>query len=208
MLRLSIATITTALIAFSAAPAGAVLLDFNFTTEQGSTGSFTLDTDSASSSTYTAPLIFAEDTGGISYPNAVSDFSFSSTSNTVKLSSETADYTVFPTLNGRREVNSLVSYESSLAPTDNPELGSTILVGVLLPYTGDTPNLSDDPSSYTRGIDNAYIDYLPGGDIIYREQITVLGVSAQPVPEPSSVLGVLAFGILGAGLLRNRTNNS
>lgn len=203
MRRLSIATITTALITLSAAPAGAVLLDFNFTTEKGSTGSFTLDTNAASSSTYTAPFIFAEDTGVISYPNAVSELLFS-TQNNINLSSETADYTVFPTSNGRREVHSLVSFESSLSPTDNPELGSTVLVGVSLPYTGDTPNLSNDPSSYTTGIENAYIDHLPGGDIIYREQITVLGVSAQPVPEPSSVLGVLAFGIIGASIFLNK----
>ncbi|WP_413167895.1 hypothetical protein ACL6C3_14430 [Capilliphycus salinus ALCB114379] len=70
-----------ALATFGTAPARAALLNFNFTTESGSTGSFILDTDTASDPD---PAIGVTADGttveiGLAYPNAVSDFSLATT---------------------------------------------------------------------------------------------------------------------------------
>ena len=75
--KLSTATAGAVFIALgtcSTAPATAALVEFNFTTENGGTGTFTLNTDTAPNP---ETVIFRPGLTGITFPNAVSDFSFS-----------------------------------------------------------------------------------------------------------------------------------
>ena len=81
----------TALLTVAVAPVQAAPLDFNFTTERGATGSFTLETDTPPSGD---PALLRMGFTGISYPNAVSNFSFSAPY--INLSSVTTDFNVVP----------------------------------------------------------------------------------------------------------------
>ena len=76
----------TALLTLAVAPVQAAPLDFNFTTERGATGSFTLETDTPPSDD---PALLRMGFTGISYPNAVSNFSFSAPY--VQLNNDTAN---------------------------------------------------------------------------------------------------------------------
>lgn len=78
--RLSMAALGVAFIAMATVPtlpAQAARLEFNFGTQSGGTGSFILDTDTAPDPN---PALFTNPDGsfteGISYPSAISDFTF------------------------------------------------------------------------------------------------------------------------------------
>ncbi|MHC5729839.1 MAG: hypothetical protein ACYTXY_38115, partial [Nostoc sp.] len=100
MRRLSMAALGVAFIAMATIPtlpAQAALLEFNFTTKSSGTGSFTLDTDTARDPN---PALFSNPNGsftdGISYPGAISDFTFSAPSRS--FSNLSGDFGVFPSL--------------------------------------------------------------------------------------------------------------
>lgn len=200
----SIATAFAAVIALgtvNTAPATAGLLKFNFDTESGGTGSFTLDTETAPAS---EPVLFGPGLTGFLYPNAVSDF-FLSAPYIDSLNKVTADYSVvpsFPLTPDGKEVFSGVSYPAgcSRAATFN------CLVNVAISYSGNVLNLplvlSSDSLSYSKGIGVEVFD--PTVGIPTRDNITNL----EAVPEPDSVLGLLAFGIGGALLQLLRMNRN
>jgi hypothetical protein len=142
-------------------------------------------------------------TTGISYLNAVSDFSFSSPY--INLSNLTADYTVFPSIPfgplTNRGVLSFVTYPSGcLASTD-----FTCPVGIPVVYTGNVlelPVLSPLPLSYPRSFGFERFDSTRG-ELVSIDRITTF----QSVPESNCGLGILMFGIASAGLLLKRKMN-
>lgn len=194
---------------FSTAPATAALLNFSFTTENGSTGSFILDTDAAPDPN-PAIGITADGTAigiGFAYPNAVSNFSLATTGTV--LSEVTADFGVFtiePLDPPNTGILSAVEFPSGcLTATD-----FLCSIDVDLGYTGDVeelPVLSDDPLSYSNGIVLRIADFTTG--LVNEEEITEFQVNEvedpnfQAVPEPNFDLITLAVGI-GAGLLASR----
>lgn len=182
------------------APAQAALLDFSFTTESGATGSFTLDTDTppASEPSFGVGAEFE----GILYPNAVSDFSLSTP--TLNISGETTDYEVIPDLalpspvSGEGVLSGVVFPSGCSATTD-----FTCLLTVGVVYDGEIPDLSDDPASYPRVLN---IDIF-GSETGEIERDFVTNSQVEVIPEPSSGLGVLAFGI-GSWLWKRRRSPS
>jgi hypothetical protein len=215
MPKLSVKVLGTSFIAlttFSATPATAALLNFSFTTENGSTGSFIVDTDTASDPN-PAIGITADGTEieiGLAYPNAVSDFSLATTGTV--LSEVTADFGVFttePLDSPDAGILSAVEFPSGcLTATD-----FLCSIDVDLGYTGDVselPVLSDDPLSYSNGIVLRIADFTTG--LVNEELITEFQVNEvedpnfQAVPEPNFGLITLAVGT-GAGLLASRKMN-
>ena len=193
------------------APAQAAPLDFNFTTVSGATGSFTLETDTSPSP---EPAIFGAGFRGISYPNAVSDFSFASSQ--LNVNGAIADYQVAPSLNSDvlapvfgfpfSGVLSGVAYPSGCSSG----ITYTCRISVGTIYNGnisELPLLSDDPDSYPSG---SFVTlYDTTGTPLSTDRITNLqSVSRQPIPESNSSLGILAFGIAGVGLLLKRKKNT
>lgn len=202
--KLSIATVGAAFIALgvgTTAPATAASLDFSFTTASGGTGSFTLDTDTAPGS---EPAFFFVQgqplQEGFGYAGAVSDFSFSSQA--TSLSNLTGDINVYPTVNTSEfsaddGVLSLLFGPSGRSADENP------LVEIALVYLGNVselPVLSDEPSSYS----SLFGIQVYGNDTVIVDELIT---EYQVVPEPGSVLGTLALGIGGAGLLLKRQMN-
>ena len=204
--KLSMATAGAAFIAlgtFGTTPATAASLDFSFTTESGGTGSFTLDTDTAP---VTEPGLFSFGFTGILYPNAVSDFSFSSPY--INLSGVTTDWSVVPSI-----TSDLIGFPSNLGvlsgvtypPGCITAPGFSCLLDVSGFYSGnlsDLPVLSDDPNSYSKGLIVEQFNPTTREQIISDDIINF-----QVVPEPDSALGILAFGIGGALLLLKRKMN-
>ncbi len=185
------------------APAQAALLDFSFATESGGTGSFTLDTDTPPASdpaiTFNASGAIEE---GVAYLNAISDFSFSAPDTDIY--SPTADFSVFPSipfnLPGSKGVESAVDLPSGCVVTTD----SFCSLDIPVVYSGNVselPKLSTDPRSYPAAFDAAR--FTETGEFLGSDRIT----SYQAVPEPNSVLGTLALGIGGAGLLLKRKLN-
>ncbi|BAY44708.1 hypothetical protein SAMD00079811_23090 [Scytonema sp. HK-05] len=206
-------SITVAGAAFSAvltlaiAPVQAAPLDFNFTTERGATGSFTLETDTPPSGD---PALLRMGVTGISYPNAVSNFSFSAPY--INLSSVTTDFNVVPSLTSdfiglpaNLGVVSAVSYPAGCITAP----GLTCLFDISVLYSGnlsELPKLSDNPNSYSIGLGVDFYD--PTTRERLHDDITNLQVvRKQPVPESNSGLGVLGFGIALAGLLLKRNSD-
>ncbi|WP_373529068.1 hypothetical protein [Nostoc sp.] len=188
---------------FGTSPAIAALLDFNFTTERGSTGSFTLNTDITPNP---FPAIGRNDDGtvteiGFSYPNAVSNFSVSATN--INLRGITSDFGVFPGIPldpPSTGILSSVEYPPGCLTTT----GFFCSIDVDLGYSGnisELPVLSDDPLSYSRNIVLRVADLASG--LVNEDPITNLQVvsNRQVVPEPDSGLGLLAVGAVGVGLL-------
>lgn len=175
-------------------PGHSASLDFSFITVGGGTGSFILDTDIAPAN---EPANFGVGFG-LSYPNAISNFSFSAPYIS-PLNSVTADYDVAPSIPlAPGAVLSGVSYPSgcSRAPI------FSCLINVAVFYSGNVPELSDAPLSYPRGLGVDVFDPTTFQQVI-REDIANL----QVVPEPGSVLGTLAVGVGGVGLLLKRKMN-
>lgn len=204
--KLLIATAGAAFIALgvgTTAPATAASLDFSFTTQSGGTGSFTLDTDTAPA---TEPGLFSFGFTGISYPNAVSDFSFSAPY--INLSSVTTDWNVVPSLTSDfigEPSNPGVISGVTYPPGCITAPGFSCSFNVTGFYSGNLSErtvLSDDPNSYFRGL--VVEQFNP----TTREQLISDDITNfQFVPEPDSALGILAFGIGGAVLLLKRKMN-
>ncbi|BAZ15441.1 hypothetical protein NIES4071_73130 [Calothrix sp. NIES-4071] len=187
-------------------PAQAALLDFSFTTQSGATGSFTLDTDTPPSPqpSVGGGLGFP----GILYPNAVSNFSLSSS--LISLSNVSTDYEVIPSLTSN--VIGLPPALGVLSGAVYPpgcSVGTSFrcLVSVGVLYAGnlsELPTLSDDPNFYPRVL-NIDFSNLPTGQVIVRDFVTNSQVvRRQTVPESNSGLATLAFGIGSVALRMKR----
>jgi len=199
-LPIAIAAAVIAVGTVAADSAQAALLDFNFTTENGATGSFTLDTDTPPSPD---PALFRFGFEGFAYPNAVSDFSISAPY--LNLSSVTTDYNVVPLLSDflglpGTGLASGVSY----GPGCITAPGLTCRLGLSVSYSGDSselPVLSDDPTSYSRGL---AVSIFENSQPLLRESITNFQVVARPIPESDTSLSLLTFGIGSVSLLLKR----
>lgn len=179
----------------------AAVLDFNFTTESGAIGSFTLDTDATPSPD---PALFRFGFEGNAYLNAVSNFSISAPY--LSLSNVTTDYNVVPLLGDFLGLpDSGLASGVSYGPGCITEPGLTCLLGLSVSYTGDSsklPVLSDDPASYSTGLAvSIFEDSRP----LLRDSITTFQVvPSQPVPESDTSLGLLAFAIGSVSLVLKR----
>ncbi len=89
----AVVAVFIALGTFGTTRATATLLEFDFTTENGGTGSFTLNTDTAPNPEL---VLFREPLTAITFPNAVSDLSFSAPY--INLSSDTANWSIAPSI--------------------------------------------------------------------------------------------------------------
>lgn len=192
------------------APAQAVLLQFSFTTESGGRGTFTLDTDTAPDSN---PAIVRDDdesviVTGISYPNAISNFSFSAPY--TEFRNLSAAYGVFPSL-----IIDSTSSDTSLSgvyyPSSCLSATGSYCSKILEPivYSGNAlelPELSANPLSYnyvslSEATEIGVLRFdASTGDLLSADPIT----NFQAVPESDSVVAILALGIGGAGLLLKR----
>lgn len=188
----------------------AALLDFNFTSVSGVTGSFTLDTDTKSSP---QPSVGAgPGLPGILYPNAVSNFFLSSPQ--LNLNGVTTDYEVVPPATSDRlglppglGVLSGTVYPSGCSAQN---FSCFVTAGVL--YAGklsQLPALSDNPADYkSLGIEffdpetAEQINLTP--DIYTNFQV----VRRQSIPEGSNSLSLLIFGIGSSSLLFKRIQKS
>ena len=206
MKKLYMAVAATAFVAVGAISTESVqaaLLGFNFTTNSGGVGTFTLNTDTPPS---TEPALFRS-TGltGILYPNAISNFSFSA--DYINLSNLTSDWVIAPSITSdfigfpaNQGVLSGANYPSGcILAADSPCLFN---VGVL--YTGnlsELPKLSSNPNSYFKGSSIDFVNtttrQLLKSDNITNFQV----VLSQPIPESNSVLSILVSGIVAIGLL-------
>lgn len=197
-LPIAIAAAVIAVGTVAADSSQAALLGFNFTTESGATGSFTLDTATPPSPD---PAIFRFGFTGFAYSDAVSNFSISAPY--LNLSNVTTDFNVVPFLSEfiglpGTGLASGVSY----GPGCITEPGLTCTLGLSISYSGDPlelPVLSDDPNSYSIG--NA-VSIFEDSRPLLRDSITSFQV--EPVPEPDSILSVLIFGIGSVSLLLKR----
>lgn len=195
-LPIAIAAAVIAVETVTADSSQAALLGFNFTTENGATGSFTLDTDTLPSPD---PAIFRFGFTGFAYLNAVSDFSLSAPY--LNLSSVTTDFNVVPLLSEflglpGTGLASGVSYEPGCITAP----GLTCKLGLSVSYSGDPselPVLSDDPNSYSTGL---AVSIFENSRPLLRDSIT----NFQVVPEPDNSLSVLVFGIGSVSLLLKR----
>ncbi|MBD2773554.1 hypothetical protein [Iningainema tapete] len=184
------------------APAQAALLDFSFTTTNGGTGTFTLNTGTSPSA---EPAIFAQGVTGISYPNAISNFSISAPY--VNLSSVTTDFSVVPSITSAFigfPANLGVLSSISYPPGCITSPGFTCLFDIAIFYTGnlsELPLLSDNPNSYSTSVAVDFFDPTTQ-ELLVRDFITNFQVvRKQPVPEPNVGWSILTFGIGGLGLL-------
>jgi len=199
--KLSMATAGAAVIATMgviSAPAQATLLDFNYTTIQGGSGSFTLDTNvvdtnSASSSGF--------------YPKAISNFTIKDSQ--LKVSQfESLD------LNVREEsYNTMpVTGLGILYDLDQPQpktFGMHFTGKSLIKNVSGSKTLSDDPSAYVStfggGIVGGPVDNVVGGEVIDKITVTLHpDNNTRSVSEPSATIGILAIGALGTGSLLKR----
>lgn len=200
-LPIAIAAAVIAVGTVAADSSQAALLDFNFTTESGATGSFTLDTDTPPSPD---PALVRFGSTGFAYPNAVSDFSISAPY--LNLSSVTTDFYVVPLLSNffgssGTGITSGVSYDPGCITAP----GFTCTFGLSVSYSGDPselPVLSDDPISYSTGL---AVGIFENRELLVRDSITNFKiVPRQSIPESNTTLSVLTFGIGSVSLLLKR----
>ena len=183
-------------------PSQAAVLKSSFTTKSGGTGSFILDTDTAPDPN---PALYFNPDGstsqGISYPGAISNFSFSGAY--TSFSNNSGDFGVFPSIpfapNSTGVLSTVDSPAGCLTATDFA-CSIEIQVGYL-GNTSELPVLSTNPLSYFTATDIKFYDSKTG-DVLSSDPITNFQVVS--VPESDSVLGILAFGVGSAGLLLKR----
>jgi hypothetical protein len=178
-----------ALSTFALAPATASVLKFDFTTQNGGAGTFNLDTNAAP---YPETVIFRPGITGITFPNAVSNFSFSAPY--VQLNNDTANWSFAPSITA--DFFGLPSNLGILGGVNYPSgcttpTSFTCTFNVAGLYSGNLSKLSDNPLDY-RGIGTEVYDPTTV-EIVLRDDFTNFRV--QSVPEPDSILGILAFGI-------------
>jgi len=189
-------------------PVQAALLDFNFSTDSGATGAFTLNTNTPASS---EKAVFRPDVTGIAYLNAVSNFSI--TAPYVNLSNITTDFDIVPSI-----TSDLVGYPANLGvlsgvsypPGCITSPGFKCLFNIALFYssnqTGQTV-LSDNPLSYSKGVGIDFFDPITN-KLLVRDAVTNLSVASRQVPEPSNGFSILASGIGGALFLLKRNSGT
>lgn len=191
-----------ALGAIATAPAAAALLEIDFETESGGTGSFIFNTDVAPDSE-PARLIFEDGSieEGLNYTSAISEFTFSSSE--ITFSNLAGDYSVFPSLPFAEDSAGVLSLLGG-----PPGCGSATdffcSVDFGLEYLGsisELPVLSNEPSAYPRADIIAFIDSQTG-DLISLDPVTSLEV--ETVPESTSILSLLVISLGGASWLRRR----
>ncbi|BAZ18611.1 hypothetical protein NIES4071_104960 (plasmid) [Calothrix sp. NIES-4071] len=192
------------------APVQAALLDFNFTSVSGVTGSFTLDTDTKFSPQPSAGA--GPGLPGILYPNAVSNFFLSSPQ--LNLNGVTADYEVVPPATSDRlglppglGVLSGAVYPSGCSAQN---FGCLVTAGVL--YAGNLsqlPVLSDNPVDY-KSLGIEFFDPQTGEQINLTPDLytNFQVVRRQSIPEESSSLSLLIFGVVSTCLLSKRIQKS
>ncbi|MBD2730642.1 hypothetical protein H6G96_31075 [Nostoc sp. FACHB-892] len=207
MQKLSIAITKVAFIALgiiSVQPVQAALIDFNFSTRNGATGTFTLNTDTPPSP---EPAIFRPNVTGVAYLGAVSNFSISAPY--VNLSNVTTDFDVVPSV-----TSDLIGFPKNLGvlsgvsypPGCITSSSLTCLFDIALFYSGnqtELPILSDNPLSYSRGVG---IDFFnpTTNELLIRDNIANFKVVSKQVPESNSGLSILASAIGIVGLLIKR----
>jgi hypothetical protein len=201
--KLSLAVAVAAFVAMGTVavdPVQAALLDFNFTTVSGATGSYTLNTDilpSPEPSFGVGPL-----NPGVLYPNAVSNFFFSSPQ--INITDESADWGAVPSIvlgPPGSPILAAVLYESGCST----KTSFACLINVVVGYSGAISKLSDDPNSYLLGLSVEIFDPTNNFQSLGREPFSSYQVvRRQAVSEPNTYLGILAFGISGAALLMKR----
>lgn len=185
------------------APAQAASLDFSFTTVNGATGTFTLDTDATPSpdpANFGVNPITRLPITGLSYPNAVSNLFLSSAPQQLNLSGESADFEIAPTLDS--DLIGVLDGEGVISGGVFPagcsrEIRFRCLFTLSVGYTGNLsqlPQLSDDPTSYPSGLSIDFFEPTTA-QLVNRDRITNLQ-TRQRVPEPQSGLSILAFSIL------------
>lgn len=185
-------------------PAQAALIDFNFSTDSGATGAFTLKTNTPASS---SPALFESDITGIAYLGAVSNFSISAPY--INLNNVTADFAIVPSI-----TSDLVGLPANLGilsgvsypPGCITSPGLTCLFDVGIVYSGNQTErtiLSDNPLSYSRGVGIDFFDPITHKMLI-RDNINNFSVASRQVPEPSNGFSILASGIGGALFLLKR----
>lgn len=171
-------------------PARAALLDFNFTGQSGATGSFTLDTDVPRSPVPSVGI--GIEAPGILYPNAVSNFFFSSPQ--LNLNGENADLEVIPSI--------IINLPSSpiLSGASYPSRCSasfTCLITVGVGYSGSLPKLSDEPNFFRTGLGIELFDPKTFQSLEIEQFTNYQVVRRQTVPESNFGLSLLAFGVGG-----------
>ena len=186
-------------------PVEAALIDFNFSTTNGATGTFTLNTNTPPSP---EPAIFRPNVTGVAYLGAVSNFSISAPY--VNLSNVTTDFNVVPSV-----TSDLIGFPKNLGllsgvsypPGCITSSSLTCLFDIALFYSGNQtqlPILSDNSLSYFRGVG---IDFFnpTTNELLIRDNITNLKVVSKQVPESNSGLSILvsAIGVLGLLMKRN-----
>jgi hypothetical protein len=194
---LAIASTTLSLVTVNLAPAQAAKLNFSFTTQNGSTGSFILDTEITPSP---EPALFFLGNGsvaeGIGYLDAVSDFSVSIFG--TEISRSTGDFVVYPTLTAPGGFPIFSSVQTPAGCSVSPTVPCSLNVDVV--FSGDPaalPELPSNPEAYSPlGLIG---DILPNGDFIVSSSVTVIPDEPAAVPESSSALGLLALGLIGMG---------
>ena len=199
-LSIAIAATTLSFFAIGINSAQAALLQFSFTTEnffntqETGSGSFLLDTETTVSSEIIAQLfdltgqVFAE---GLLYPDAVSNFFFSSPG-AGTFNYATLDFVVFPTVSF---VPGSVAGAIGLRQCNDPEADCP--TQLTLDYTGslaELPTLSANPESYSLFDVSGY--KAGGAEVTFIENVT--SQSSTAVPAPAVFPGVLAAGALGA----------
>lgn len=208
MQKLSLAVATVSFIVLgtvSVQPVQAAILDFNFSTSSGATGTFTLNTNTHKSQ---SPAIFRPDVTGVAYRSAVSNFSIRAPY--VNLSNVTTDFSIVPSVTSNLigfppnlGVLSGISYPSRCITSS----GLTCLFDVALFYSGDRtqlPILSDNPLSYSKGVGIDFFDPTTN-QLLIRDDITNFQVGARLVPESNSALSICsgAVGVVGLLIKRN-----
>ena len=197
-LLIAVAAAVIAVVTLATDSSQAALLDFDFDTESGATGSFTLDTDATPSP---EPANFGVGFTGNAYLNAVSNYSISAPY--LNLNNVTTDFNVVPLLSDflglpGTGLASGVSYD----PGCITESGLTCVLGLSVSYTGDSsqlPRLSNDPNSYSTGL---AVSIFENSEPVLRDSITNFKVrSRQSIPESNSSLSILIFAIGSVHLL-------
>jgi len=182
----------------AAAPATAALLNFNFSTGNGATGSFTLNTS-----------IEDSDIGGTGvFQNAITDFEYSGLGVSEPLTLETWG-------SGPPQV----FFIRGLPEDANPLFSYSFYLGLRLSNLNLAEDLSDNPADYSLFSLNGNTDFgsfagygggfelLPGGEYTpngsyFFTSVTSVTVASQApaeVPEPGTVLGL---GLLGMWSLK------
>ena len=192
----------------TATPAKAALIDFQFTTASGGTGTFTLNTDTKAAS---IPVILdpsMPEVVGIIYPEAISNYSFSSSYLT--FNNFTADWVVAPSITSDfiglpPEVRGVLSGSTYPSRCTTPP-NFTCLLDVAVIYSGNLADsvLSDEPLSYSTVLGIDFYD-LTAGELGLREDIVSSQVvRSQAVPESNYSSSIFASGIACWWWLRKR----